>query len=214
MATGDFSGAGFLVGGLVGEAANRSVELNSAQEASANLAKDGIALLKRIEELNDAAKNMFGAHVRLKADYEGMRAVIRDLLGAIEDGDRESPMLIANNRDAIAGEASRLADEVHQDSMFSPQMSRRAGMLAVIQACIAELSRIAPDHKLLHADQRFASYWATYQVEADSRMGSVNQIVSWGQDRGKTDKALRHEPGEYYDQVPAAWKKRDTLKSG
>lgn len=204
----DFTGAGFLVGGILGGQANRAAELDAARYASAEARLTNIELSARIDELETAVMNVVGSQVRLKADYEGMRAVIRDLMSAIKEVDRESPMLLAKNRDTIAGEASRLSDDKNRERMYSPQMSRRAGMMAVILSCTEELARLAPSHKLLQPDERFASYWVAYQEEIENRKASTNQVVSWAQDRDRTDKAILEENSDFYEQVPAVQARR------
>lgn len=206
------TGMGFLVGGLLGGASNRASELDATRSRVADLKLSNAELIQKVDELYQAGENLFGSQVRLKADYEGMRAVIRDLMAAIRDIDRESPMLLAKSRDTIAGEASRLSDEKNRDSMFSLQMSRRAGMMAVILACSKELARLDPAHRLLKADEQFASYWVAFQEELELRKGSLNQAIRWAQERSNTERYML-ENAEFYDQVPAAWDKT-VSKSG
>jgi hypothetical protein len=205
------TGAGFVVGGLVGDAMNRAEHVNAARATAASLQIANAELNRKITELHEAARNMFGSQIRLKADYEGMRYLIRELLGAIKDLDRENPLLLAKNRDAIAGEASRLADEKHEDSMFSPQLSRRAGMMAVIDACTKEIAKLSPQHKLLSGDERFSLYWVAYQEFVDSRVTTPNQILLWASDRKNTDRGLNLDNTEYFSQVAVAWERHDKM---
>jgi hypothetical protein len=210
------TGAGFVFGGLVGDAMNRADTANTAREIATNLKNANNELKRKIDDLQRATSNMFGAQMRLKADYEGMRQLIRELLAAIKDHDRESALLLAKNRDSIAGEASRLADDKHVKSMFSPQLSRRAGMMAVIEACTEELAKLSPKHKLISGDERFAIYWVAFQEEFDTRVAHIDSITEWAQKKSNTDKGLLLDNTEYIDQISDALEKQeqDGAKNG
>lgn len=208
-----FTGAGFLVGGLVGGAVNRAEELNAAKEAALNDQQMIRQYQVAIEEWETAGRNLMTAQFRLKADYEGMLSVVRELLNAIQGINGNSPILLVKNRDLIAGEASRLAEEKYQDSMFSLQKSCREAIFAVIQACTDELRGLAPNHRLLKQSEQFSVYWVSFQKEIEARKMTPDEIRNWAQS-GKAVEPYMKDISDFIDEVPAAWRKQQEALKG
>lgn len=202
-----FDGAGFLVGGLIGGQLNNAAEASSLRAELSDNLQNLEEYRQRVDEWMASGRNMMRAHIRFKADYEGMRDIIKELLRAIREADPNNQMLHARNRDAIYGEAERNAGDENENSLFSPQIATRTGMLAVIEGCVRELAKLNPGHGLISTDERFAIYWVAFQEECDKRIVSPNQILSWASDKDRCEKWM--EKGrEYYGQVAAAAARR------
>jgi hypothetical protein len=204
MATDDFSGAGFLVGGLVGGSLNQADELERQRNASLGYLEKLREYQDTIEEWTKAGSNMVAAQVRLKADYAGMQALIAVLIGTIQEHSKDRQVLSHSYFDSVAGEASRIADEKYKDNIFALQISRRVGMLAIINACVQELSRIAPHHRLMKQDERFIPYWTAFKGELTKRDITPRQIRGWGQEMSRVEQYMEVQP-EYFVQSKAAW---------